>query len=321
VQPEAEVIVVNARRRWVLWFAVEIVVLLLAWPAWAGSQPEITQILMCRERPTEFEARGWTSSFTSEDDSVYCLAKVNIPSSASKRSYDATLKWYAPDSELYYTHEYDDLKRGYTWSLWGSISVRGARAADLTGTWRVVFSVKFGPSKSHTFTIKSSTSSTRTPSPLLDWPLISQPAQEKPVIGREEEPNETSQTANLLGLDEGVQGETRFYSNTVYDQDWFRINLESNRKYWLVINAVGTTSQWLSPASFLRLYKSDRLNDPLSFSSYSRQEHSEERSTCDLVVPLQGPATYYISISAQECEHDVIYSLQVATTEPEWVEE
>ena len=314
-------IVVNARRRWVLWFAVGVVVLSLAWPGLAGSQPEITEILMCREKPTEFEARGWTSSFTSEDESIYCLAEVSIPSSASKRSYDATLKWYAPDSKLYYTHEYDDLKRGYTWSLWGSIHVSGARAAGLTGTWRVVLSVKFGPSKSHTFTIKSSAPSTKAPSPPFDWSPISQPTPEEPVIGREEEPNETSQTANLLRLNEGVQGEARFYSNTVYDQDWFRINLGSDRKYWLVINAIGTTSQWLSPASFLRLYKSDRLDDPLSFSSYSKQERSEERSICDLVVPLQGLATYYILISTRDCEHDVIYSLQVATTEPEWVEE
>lgn len=312
----------NLKGRLALWVGIVLLIVCLsAWAGWAGSQPEITQILTCREKPTRFEPRGWTSSFTSEDESVYCLAEVSIPSSASRRSYDATLKWYAPDGELYYTHEYEDLKHGYTWSLWGSIHVSGARAADLTGPWRVVLSVKFGPSKSHTFTIKSSAPSTEAPSSLLDWPPISQPAPEEPVIGREDEPNETSQTANLLRLDEGVQGEARFYSNEVYDQDWFHINLGSDRKYWLVINAVGTTSQWLSPVSFLRLYKSDRLNDPLNFSSYSRQERGEERSTCDLVVLLQGPGTYYILISAQDCEHDVIYSLQVATTKPEWAEE
>lgn len=314
----------NARRRWVLWSVVGVVVLSLAWPGLAGSQPEITEILTCKERPAQFEARGWTSSFTSEDESVYCLARVAIPASASRRSYSASLKWYTPNGDLYYEHEYEDLKRGYTWALWGSIRVSGARAADLPGPWRVVLLVKFGPRKTQTFTItKAGIPSYELPFPptgLPEWPALGEPDQ-APVAGREEEPNETSETANLLELDEGVQGETRFYSSEVYDQDWFRINLGSDRKYWLVINAVGTTSHWLSPNSFLRLYKGDWLSDPLSYSSYLRQEQNENRSTCDLVVPLQGPGTHYILISAQDCEHDVIYSLQVATTKPEWVEE
>lgn len=137
-------------------------------------------------------------------------------------------------------------------------------------------------------------------------------------MGREEKLNETARTANVLALDKAVQGEVRFYSHTVYDQNWFRIRSDSNRKYWLVITAVGMTTDWLSPTGFLRLYRSDQLNHPQNFAYYSQQKRSKERSTCATVVVIHVSGVYYISISSQSCEYDIAYSLRVTATEPEW---
>jgi len=331
------------RGKHVLWMGIGLLIVsssvLTAWPS---SRPKITYMRTCIrviKGAAQFDASGWTASFNS-GDTIYCVVKVDVPYDASNFSYDATMSWYTPNGDLYYEHDYDDLERGYIWSLWGSVY-----NASLAGEWRVVFSVTHGPKKSLVFTVGStvpqddlsiSPPDIGLPPPALDLPDIGsqptfppdfldylqptppaiEPPSVEPVIGREQEPNEGSETANLLKLDERVQGEVRFYSDEVYDQDWFRIRLANDREYWLEINAVGTTSSWLSPINFLKLYDGDRLDQPLSFSSQSNQEKREDHSTCDALVPIQGPGTFYILIQSQDCEHDIYYSLQIATSKP-----
>ena len=285
----------------------------LVWPVWATSQPEITEIVTCKERPTQFEPRGGTSLFTTDDEFAYCLAQVSIPASAARSSYSADLRWYSPDGKLYYEQKFTDLERGYTWALWGSIRIEGARAATLPGFWRVELVVKYGPSKFQTFTI-TGVGGARGGA----FNRLGQQPTLTPTVGREQEPNETAQTANMLIVDKAVQGEVRFYSHTVYDQDWFRVRLDSNRKYWLVVTAVGMITDWLSPISFLSLYRGDDLNHSQVFSYYSQQKRGKEHSTCDTVIVIHGPGVYYISISSQSCEYDIAYSLKVTTTEPTW---
>ena len=64
------------------------------------------------ERPSQFEASGWTMQF-SVGDAVYSVVKVDVPYDASRSFYDATMKWYAPNGDLYYEHDYKNLERGY----------------------------------------------------------------------------------------------------------------------------------------------------------------------------------------------------------------
>lgn len=277
-----------------------------------GAQPTITYMRTCSEvikghGSEPFEAKGWTSTFDI-GDTVYCVVRVRIPYYASYYSYPATMTWRTPDGKIYRKHDWS-LRRGSEWYLWGWIE-----GVSQVGEWRVTFSLEHGPRKTITFTVKGIDLS------LPEEPSGSMPSVPQPVKGREVEPNETAGTANLVTFDASIQGEARFYTQEIFDQDWFYIELSGDVDYWLEINAVGMTDQWLSPAMFLRLYKGSRLDAPLDYFSYSRQQKDEERSSCDVVVPLRGPGRYYIVVSAQECGFDIAYSLRVSTTRPEWTE-
>jgi len=96
------------------------------------------------------EAQGWTSSF-SFGATVYCVVKLHIPYNAPRSSYSATMRWYAPSGELRREHKFDDLKRkwgGNRLSLCDSID-----SADRAGSWRVVFAVAHGPTRTIVFTV------------------------------------------------------------------------------------------------------------------------------------------------------------------------
>jgi hypothetical protein len=205
-----------------------------------GSIPKVTYIRTCTsvtERPSQFEASGWTMRFN-VGDTVYCVLKVDVPYDASRSSYDGTMRWYAPNGDLYFEHDYKDLDSGYIWSLWGSID-----EASIAGQWRVTFSLHYATSRSVLFTVSGTSSadgllfnppSTDYQQPLLDLPSLpaTPPSSIPPsgtVVGREKERNESIQTANTLTLDERVQGEARYYSQAIYDQDWFKIDLPSTR--------------------------------------------------------------------------------------------
>lgn len=279
-----------------------------------AGRPEILELRTCREvkeTPYSFEARGWTSSFTAEDAFVYCVAKVRIPGDASWSAYRAQMVWYSPDGSEFRTDEFKDLERGYTWSLWGRLPIRGAPAASLLGAWKVVFSVTYGPSRSTTFTLSSSTKPD-------DGERLPSSVQ---VEGREQEPNDTAETANRLSLKTPVQGEIRHFSEKVFDQDWFVIQVSRGQRAWLVINVVGTTSLWVSPHCFLRLYLGEELERPGLIRWESRQERGEERSTCDVALPLDGPGMFYVRLSAKDCGYDLAYRIELDTVPPAWLED
>jgi len=320
--------------RYIHWLRIAVGLLLItglfAIGCVAGSVPKITSLRTCTsvtQRPSKFEASGWTMRFN-VGDTVYCVVRVDVPHDASRSSYDGTMRWYSPNGDLYYEHDYKNLERGYIWSLRGSID-----EASIAGEWRVTFSLRYATSRSVLFTVSGTSSadgplfnppSTGYQQPSLDLPSleITPPSNVPPsaaVVGREQEPNESIHTANTLTLDERVQGEARYYLQAIYDQDWFEIYLPGTRTYWLEINAVGETSDWLSPVEFVSLYVRDDT-EKIGFSSYSSQKRNTESSTCDVVIPLTGPGRYYILLSTHDFEHNLVYSLQAVTTIPAWAE-
>ena len=128
---------------------------LLVCAAHADSRPEIMSMKTCtevKEYPNYFDARGWTTAFHL-GQTVYCVIKVGIPPDADRDSYRGTLRWYKPNGDLYHEWKAKDLKRGYIWSLWASINLSTIRASNLTGQWRVVFSLSPGPSKAVPFSV------------------------------------------------------------------------------------------------------------------------------------------------------------------------
>jgi len=297
----------------------------------ARSIPKITSMRVCTsvtERPGEFKASGWTLQFD-VGDTIYCVVKVDVSHDASRSSYDGVMRWYGPSGDLYYEHNYENLERGYIWSLWGSID-----EASIAGEWRVTFSLRYATSKTVLFTVSGPPSAgellfnppnTNYHQPLPDLPSLpaSPPSGAPPdvvVVGREQEPNESMQTANMLALDKLVQGEARYFSQAIYDQDWFEIYLPGTRTYWVEINAVSETSDWFSPEDFISLYYAGDVTLAIRFSSYSDRKRDTTHSTCDVVIPLTGPGKYYIVLSTHDFEHNLVYSLQVATTIPAWAE-
>jgi hypothetical protein len=238
------------------------------------------------------------------------------------------MRWYTPSGDLYYEHNYENLQRGYIWSLWGAID-----KASEAGQWRVTFSLRYATSKSVLFTVSGTSSTdgslfgslnTDYQQPSLDLPglEITPPSSVPPsgvVVGREKEPNESIQTANTLTLGERMQGEARYYSQAIYDQDWFEIYLPGTGKYWVEINAVAETSDWLSATDFVSLYVRNDT-ERIGFSSYSSQKRNTDSSTCNIVIPLTGPGKYYIKLSTHDIAHNLVYSLCVTTTIPAWAE-
>ena len=144
------------RRRFLLSLGLAVAIFsLLVCATHAGSSPEIMSMKTCtevKEYPTYFDARGWTTSFHL-GQTVYCVIKVGIPSDAPRDFYRGTLRWYKPNGDLYDEWKAEDLKRGYIWSLWASINLSTTRASNLTGQWRVVFSLSPGPSKTLPFSV------------------------------------------------------------------------------------------------------------------------------------------------------------------------
>ncbi len=109
----------------------------------------------CREvieRPNTFEPRGWTTSFDT-GDIVNCVLKLEIPNCAPRQSYTGTMRWYAPNGDLYHEWKLKDLDRNTTWSLYDWINTAEWPARSMPGQWRIHFSLRQGPSKSVLFTV------------------------------------------------------------------------------------------------------------------------------------------------------------------------
>lgn len=144
------------KRRWLVWLGLSLLTISsFGFTAWGSCRPEIMLMRTCREvieRPTSFEPRGWTMSF-STGDIVNCVLKLEIPNCAPRQSYTGTMRWYAPDGELYGEWRVEDLDRNTTWSLYDWIDTGREPAASMTGQWRIHFSLMQGPSKSLVFTV------------------------------------------------------------------------------------------------------------------------------------------------------------------------
>jgi len=301
-----------------------LIVLLTAAMALAGwaARPQILEFKTCRqirETPTSFQPSGWTSSFTTEDEYVYCVVKVRIPRNASRRKYDAKLIWYTPTGSVFKEDTFEDLERGYIWSLRGEMRIRGTVAASLLGEWQLKFMVSYGPQRTITFTISSPNTGPQHRAPTQGQSQL--PVQSSFVKGRELEPNDTPDTANRLALNTPVQGELKYFSQKVYDQDWFMVTVPAGESLWLVINAVGETPFWVSPACFLWLYMGEDLKPPGLLHWESQQQRGEEVSTCELALQLEGAATYFIKLDVRQCRYNLAYAITVADAPPGWLKE
>ena len=101
-----------------------------------------------------FILKGRSRTFTTDVERIVLVVRLSIPGSARYHSYDATVRWYAPDGSLYLEQKVEDLERGFYWSIARSLEVAGTEAAQLVGRWRVEFVVRGGPRKSLVFTLE-----------------------------------------------------------------------------------------------------------------------------------------------------------------------
>jgi hypothetical protein len=155
---------------------------------YASSRPEILEMRTCRgvkEWATSFDAKDWTFAFSGSDKYIYCVVKVRIPCGASRSDYSAELEWYTPEGYVYKTQEYNELHSCSVWSLSGYIQVAGTKAATMPGQWKVVFTMKFGPRRSVSFTLGESSSSQSVPSVPESVDLPASPVFANPSLSAE----------------------------------------------------------------------------------------------------------------------------------------
>ena len=119
----------------------------LCWSAFMGfayGEPEIREIILTTQG---CEAEQSSTSFSSSDAYIYCIARVKVYRNAPRSSYDVIVEWYAPDGSLYFREDFG-LKRPTSvtrpYSICSRLAVNGTRAACLGGTWRVSITVPFG---------------------------------------------------------------------------------------------------------------------------------------------------------------------------------
>lgn len=86
-----------------------------------------------------FELKQAARDFSPDDEAVFLVAKINIPSWSSKAYYKAVIEWYAPPdgTVLHRTETIPNLASGYTWCVWRSLPIRGTAAAEKLGLWKV----------------------------------------------------------------------------------------------------------------------------------------------------------------------------------------
>lgn len=115
------------------------------------------------EKSDHFELKSWGLRFDNLVEYIYCVVETEcswraryIPAWGTYRTGvdcpdSATIEWWSPDGKLYEREEFklDSLKTnvkvyGHRWkrySFWSRIAVRGTRAAELLGQWRVTVRV------------------------------------------------------------------------------------------------------------------------------------------------------------------------------------
>lgn len=115
--------------------------------------PAMAQTIIKIQMDTREE--GWgtghsTPSFPADTDYAYCKVEVEIPRQGASLSYTLVLTWYAPDGTVYQTNTWELARDAYYYMIYqrvGKLAIRGTRAAELIGEWRVVASIKFTSEK------------------------------------------------------------------------------------------------------------------------------------------------------------------------------
>ena len=145
------------------------------------------------------------------------------------------------------------------------------------------------------------------------------------VEKREREPNDSPATANVLRLDTEVQGETKYYSADVHDEDWFAITLLERRTYWFnlyfadsgdLLAADTTGDSKIEP--LLHIFRQTDLTRSLGGRVMARTDHfqKENKVVGALSQPVEGPGDYYVRICSERT--DLAYNVEITTEQPEW---
>lgn len=297
---------------------------MLSWAGVAQSvKPEVLYMRLCENpithRPTEFLCETWSTTFSTSIEELYCVVQVGIPLGTKRSSYKAYITWYTPGGEVYHRNEYEGLKQGYIWSLLSRIAVRDTRAATLPGTWRVIFSIPGEVTKILFFTLKPEEAGAPIPSP----PPARHAAE--PIKGREREPNDAPETANLLPSNELIQGEAKHFTALVYDDDWFEITPPEG-DYRILLTLVGSPDELSTPEGHVlwpvKLFSAHDTKTPvwehvieplppplLGFEHWELLDPERHLLVIEVTFTVRGGSRLYLLITARECS--VVYSVSV----------
>jgi len=297
---------------------------------YASISCEVEEMIFCKdihEWEHRYQPLDRTTTFSPEDQYVYCFLKIH-----AEEAVDVAVKWTTPSGELYHTDSYE-LKappRGCytTWSLRPRLAIDGTRAASLTGTWKVRVSLSPGFGKTGEFKIVGQSSIELPPPPIFLTPPLSpvQPPPEEPIQGREEEPNDSVKSANLIEIDSLIQGGTYYHSAQLFDQDWFEIVLPLNQTYWVYVNYIGRRALFVQDATGdlkLRLpheiFEEHDLDHAIGGTLHQQYTTDYEKDSVDCMsaFEVRGPGDFYVRIFSELS--DLVYSLRVTPTLPDWV--
>jgi len=303
------------------------VLLSLGIGASAAVSCKVEEMVFCKdihEWEHRYQPLDRTTTFSPEDQYVYCFLKIH-----AEKAVDVTVKWTTPSGELYHTHTYEleAPPRGYytTWSLRPRLAINGVRAASLTGTWKVRISLSSGFGKTGEFDIVGQPSIELPPPPIFPTPSPVQPPPEEPIQGREEEPNDSLKSANLIEIDNLIQGGTYYHSPQLFDQDWFEIVLPLNQTYWVCVNYIGSRALFVQDATGdlklslpYEVFEEHDVDNPISGTIYHRYttDYNTDTVDCMSAFEIRGPGVFHIRIFSELS--DLVYSLRVMPTLPDW---
>jgi hypothetical protein len=319
----------NARSTYrFIWFMVAVIVVGAAGLVGYASSCEVEDMVFCKnisEWEHKYRPLDRTREFSTTDQYVYCFLQIRAEDATK-----VTVEWTTPSGALYHTQSYDlgEPRPGYytIWSLKPRLAISGTRAATLTGKWRVRVSLLPGSGRTGEFEIVGSTLSIDT-FPSLPPSSDNEPATQA-TEGRENEPNDSAKNSNLIAIDSLVQGETYYHSAELFDQDWYKVILPSNRTYWVCVSFVGTRSLFAQDATGdfklslpFQIFEEHDMSRAIVGSLHEHYTTNYEKDTvdCKSAFQVRGPGLFYVRIFSDLS--DVTYSIQVLGRLPEWVSE
>lgn len=132
-------------------------------------------------------------------------------------------------------------------------------------------------------------------------------------------------TANLIGIDNLIQGETYYRSSMLFDQDWFDVLLPSSQSYWICVSYMGSRALFvLDDTGDLKLdlpyevFEEHGLDHTISGTFHQQYTTDYEKDTVDCMsaFEVRGPSVFYIRIFSERS--DLVYSVRVMTSLPDW---